>query len=230
MNLSGNRSRSGYFFIFNEPVAYQEALDLQETLHCARCEDRIADTVLVMQHQPVITLGRRGRTNYLQVPAAELSRRGIELYTASRGGDVTYHGPGQWVVYPILRLDALASGARGYLWSLEETALRTAADFGVISFRREGMSGAWTDTGKISAIGFHVRRGVTLHGMSFNVRHALVGFEYIVPCGLEGQSVAGLEAELGASCPAMSEVAERLIENFSSVTGLELQRSSKLPL
>jgi len=209
----------GRAVLYERPLAYAAALELQERLHAARCRDEIPDTVLVLQHQPVITLGRRGRTQHLHAGQDELRARGVELYTASRGGDVTYHGPGQWVLYPILRLTGRAAGAHGYLWNLEETAIRTAGAFGVTAYRREGMNGAWTASGKIAAIGFHVRRGVTLHGMSFNVRAALEGFEWITPCGLEGEQVAGLETLLGSGCTSMTEVARCLVAQFSAVMG-----------
>lgn len=208
---------------FDRPVPYAAATALQESVHAARLAGDAPDTLLVLQHPPVITLGRRGRDRHLLAPREEIERRGIEVFTASRGGDVTYHGPGQWVLYPILRLSG-AGGAHGYLWRLEETAIRAAADFGVRAFRRDGMSGAWTDAGKIAAIGFHVKRGVTLHGMSVNVRGELAGFGAIVACGLVGQPVASLETAMGAGAPDMAAAREALVRRFAEVFGGRWER------
>lgn len=207
---------------FDRPVPYAEGVRLQEALHAERLADRMPDTLLILQHQAVVTLGRRGRDGHLRKSPAELAARGIELHLASRGGDVTYHGPGQWVVYPILRLGLNEADAHGHLWNLEEIAVRTCGDFGVRAWRREGMSGAWTEAGKIAAIGFHLKRWVTIHGMSFNVDPDPGGFEVIVPCGLVGERVASLRALLGSRCPTLPEVRERLARNFESVCGRAL--------
>ncbi len=207
-----------------DPVPYDTALRWQESLHAARVAGRIPDTVLILQHAPTITLGRRGRDNFLLRAPAELEARGIAVRHASRGGDVTYHGPGQWVLYPILKLGSGGADAHGHLWNLEEVAIRTCRAFGVEATRRPGMSGAWTAQGKIAAIGFLLKRWVTLHGMSFNVRGALDGFRLIVPCGLVGQPVATLETALGAACPAMDAARDRLLDEFETVCGRTLRR------
>lgn len=148
---------------------------------------------------------------------------GIELFHAERGGDVTYHAPGQWVLYPILRLGTRAADSHGYLWNLEEVALRTLADFGVHGFRRAGKNGAWIEQGKVAAIGFRLKRWVTFHGMSFNVCLDLSGFQTIVPCGLVGQPVASLQTALGATCPPLTAVRDRLLANFSSICARDLE-------
>jgi len=208
--------------IFEDPVAYGEGVRIQKKIHAARLAKAIPDTLLVMQHQPVITLGRRGRDNYLTVDSTELENLGIDYHVSSRGGDITCHGPGQWVLYPIIKLEGQSASARGYLWNLEEIAIRTASDFGVCAYRREGMNGAWTDEGKIAAIGFHIKRWVTLHGMSFNAAAVPEGFSKIVPCGLEGQPVAALKTILGPQTPSMDAVAERLLQNFGAVCGRDI--------
>lgn len=210
-------------YLFEQPVKYADAFDLQKRVHAARMEDRIPDTVLCLQHTPVVTLGRRGRDKHLNVTPTELEARGIEYHLASRGGDITCHGPGQWVLYPIIGLKGAAADTHGYLWKLEEVAIRTAADFGVDAYRREGMNGAWADAGKIAAIGFHIKRWVTIHGMSFNAAAVPEGFGLIVPCGLEGQAVTSLKTVLGADCPAMDAVARQLLSNFAEVCGREIE-------
>ena len=207
---------------FNDPVPYQHGLDIQRRLLLARQESRIPDTVLILQHTPVVTLGNRGRDNYLLKTEAEYRELGIELFHAERGGDVTYHGPGQWVLYPILHLGGNEADSHGYLYNLEEIAIRTLGDFGVEGFRREGKSGAWTQAGKVAAIGFRLKKWVSFHGMSFNVENDLMGFGTIVPCGLEGEPVATMKTILGDSCPSMDEVHDALLRNFSNVCRRDL--------
>jgi len=209
---------------FKNPVSYQTGLDMQLRLLKARQEDRIPDTVLILQHQPVVTLGNRGRANYLLKTEAEYKAMGIDLFHAERGGDVTFHGPGQWVLYPILHLGGNEADSHGYLSNLEEIAIQTLADFGVKGFRKEGKSGAWTDAGKIAAIGFRLKKWVSFHGMSFNVSPDLSGFQTIVPCGLVGEPVASLETILGHSCPKMEQVGTSLLNHFSTVCHRKLER------
>ncbi len=208
---------------FDEPVSYQTGLDIQHRLLRARQADEIPDTVLILQHTPVITLGNRGRDNYLLKTPEEYKALGIDVFHAERGGDVTYHAPGQWVLYPIIYLGGSDADSHGYLWNLEEVALRTLADFGIQGFRREGKNGAWTEQGKVAAIGFRLKRWVAFHGMSFNVNLDLSGFQTIVPCGLVGQPVASMKTVLGDSCPSMEAVCDRLLANFSEVCGRELK-------
>jgi lipoyl(octanoyl) transferase len=211
---------------FPEPVPYAEGLRIQLALHEARLKEAIPDTVLFLQHRPVITLGRRGRTNHLLAQEAELKKHGIDLFEASRGGDVTYHGPGQMVMYPIMRLGKNGTDSHGYLSNLEEIAIRTCATYGVKAFRREGKSGAWTDGGKIAAIGFKLQRWVTLHGMSFNVEEGLGGFDLIVPCGLAGEPIASLRKLIGDQTPTVDAVAQVMADHFEAVCGRALERHS----
>lgn len=202
---------------FNTPVRYHAGVRIQEALVEARQRDAIPDTVLFLEHQPVITLGRRGRDQYLLASREALARQGIDLVQSSRGGDVTYHGPGQLVIYPILKLGTAEADAHGYLWNLEEVAIRTAASFGVEAFRREGMNGAWTRQGKLAAIGFHLRRWVSMHGMSFNVDLDLAGFNLIVGCGLVGEKVSSLREVLGSRAPTLAQVRDQACGHFAAV-------------
>ncbi|AKJ64401.1 lipoyl(octanoyl) transferase LipB [Kiritimatiella glycovorans] len=209
---------------FERPVPYSEARDIQLRLLEERRRERIPDTVLLLQHPPTITLGQRGRDHYLLKTPAEYRERGIEVHKAERGGDVTWHGPGQWVLYPILHLGGRGADSHGYLYNLEEVAVRTAGDLGVRAWRREGKNGAWTEAGKIAAIGFRLRRWVTFHGMSFNVMPDLSGFDTIVPCGLEGEKVASIETLLGSATPSMDRAGDALLENFEGVFDRTLTR------
>lgn len=209
---------------FNEPVPYKEGLDLQRRLLAARQNDEIPDTVLILQHTPTVTLGNRGRDNYLLKTEEEYREMGIDVFHVERGGDVTFHGPGQWVLYPILYLGGSEADSHGYLSNLEETAIRTLGDYGVEGFRREGKSGAWADAGKIAAIGFRLKKWVSFHGMSFNVCNDLMGFNTIVPCGLVGEPVATVKTILGEVCPEMDQVRDSLLNHFSEVCNRELER------
>ena len=208
----------------HDPVRYADGVRFQEALVAARQADAIPDTVLFLQHHPVITLGRRGRTQHLLASPDALARHGVDLATSSRGGDVTYHGPGQLVMYPILKLGSAEADSHGYLTNLEEVAVRTAADFGVTAYRRPGMNGAWTDAGKIAAIGFYLKRWVTMHGMSFNVDLDLAGFQFIVGCGLVGEKVSSLRQILGDRCPALDTVRDHLARHVEQVLGRSLSR------
>ncbi len=217
MPVSSPKNIKAYALYFETPQSYHPCAKLQERLVAARIAGLIPDTVLFLEHRPVVTLGRRGRENYLKHSYEQFRDMGIEVVQATRGGDVTYHGPGQLVMYPILQLGSVEADAHGYLSNLEETAIRTAADFGVKAFRREGMNGAWTEAGKMAAIGFRLKRWVSSHGMSFNVDVDLAGFNTIVPCGLEGLPVASLQTLLGDQCPTVTKVRERMSAHFESV-------------
>ena len=208
--------------VFRRLVPYAEGILLQEQLVRARIEERIPDVVLFLEHAPVITLGARSRPGHVLLSPAELDARRIGLCRTSRGGDVTFHGPGQLVMYPILRLGEREADAHGYLRNLEEIAIRTAGDFNVRAFRREGLTGAWTRGGKLAAIGIRFKRWVTFHGMSFNVSPDLSGFSAIVPCGLHGESVTSLRELLGGAAPSVSVVRERMARHFADVCGRPL--------
>ncbi|HMP75452.1 MAG TPA: lipoyl(octanoyl) transferase LipB [Kiritimatiellia bacterium] len=202
---------------FPSPVRYADGVRMQEALVAARQADRIPDTVLFLEHAPVITLGRRGRKNFLLATPEQLQQHGVDLVHSSRGGDVTYHGPGQLVMYPVIKLGTAEADAHGYLKNLEEIAIRTAAAFGITARRRPGMNGAWTDAGKIAAIGFHLKRWVTMHGMSFNVNLDLRGFSLIVGCGLVGERVSSLAEQLGERCPNLPAVRDVMARCFGEV-------------
>lgn len=209
---------------YKKCVPYQQGLDIQRRLLKARQENQIPDTVLILQHTPVVTLGNRGRDNYLLKTEEEYRALGIEVFHAERGGDVTFHGPGQWVLYPILYLGGNEADSHGYLNNLEEIAIRTLGDCGIKGFRREGKSGAWTDAGKIAAIGFRLKKWVSFHGMSFNVCNDLLGFNTIVPCGLVGEPVASVKSILGDASPTMEQIGESLLNHFSVVCNRKLER------
>lgn len=207
---------------FDEPLSYQDGLQIQECILEARIKDQISDTVLFLEHLPVITCGVRSKPEQILLSPEELKARQIEISKSSRGGAVTFHGPGQLIMYPIIKLGSNKADIHGYLHNLEEVAIRTAANFGVTAYRRPGMTGAWTDHGKLAAIGVRFKRWVTHHGLSFNVDLDLSGFSTIVPCGLTGEKVTSLKLLLGDKCPSVKKARESMSNHFSSVCARDL--------
>jgi len=203
-------------------VAYAEAAALQEALVEARRGGEAPDTLLLLEHPPVITLGRSARREHVLVDDARREALGIELHESGRGGDVTYHAPGQLVGYPILALPEGRRDAHLYLRSLEEALILSAADYGVRAARREGLTGIWVGERKLAAIGVRIGTGwITSHGFALNVTTDLAGFETIVPCGLENRGVTSLAELTGKRIP-LRETAARVAARAGEVFGLEV--------
>jgi lipoyl(octanoyl) transferase len=199
-------------------VSYADALELQKQLVEDRKAGRIPDQLLLLEHPPVITLGvkaRNDRSNILASPAT-LEAAGVEVFESGRGGDVTYHGPGQLVGYPILDLKPDRCDVHRYVRDLEEVMIHTAASFGVTATRVPGLTGAWIGPGKLAAIGVRIARWVTSHGFAFNVTTNLGHFDFIVPCGIRDRGVTSLETLLGRTVP-MVEVEDATIQGFEQV-------------
>ena len=197
-------------------VEYDDGLALQKTLVDARAAGAVPDTLLLLEHPRVITLGRGAKAHNILWPREELAARGVEVFETDRGGDVTYHGPGQIVGYPILDLKPDRKDVRKYVSSLEELMIRVAADYGVQATRVPGRTGIWTEAGKLGAIGVHISRWITSHGFAFNVRTDLADFAAIVPCGIADAGVASLQSLLG-DAPPIEEVEEALAARASEV-------------
>ena len=203
-------------------VPYRDALHLQEELVGRRRAGEAPDTLILLQHPHVITLGSSSDPAHVLVDDAERERLGIELYETGRGGDVTYHGPGQLVAYPILDLKPDRRDVHAYLRDLEAVLIRVATSFGVQAERSEGATGVWTETGKLAAIGVRVSSGwITSHGVALNVRSDLTYFRTIVPCGIRDREVTSLERELGTA-PALEAVAESVVRHFAEVFDREI--------
>jgi lipoyl(octanoyl) transferase len=164
-----------------------------------RQRGEIADTLLLLEHEPVFTLGRNARAENVLLSREELEAQGFALFEVGRGGDVTYHGPGQAVGYPILDLQPDRKDVHRYVRDLEEVMIRTCADFGVTAERVKGLTGAWVGHDKIGAIGVRLARWVTSHGFAFNVTTDLAPFGLVVPCGIRDRGVTSLERLLGRS-------------------------------
>ena len=201
------------------PVSHGLGERLQRELVAARIAGSIPDVLVLLEHAPVVTLGLQADRAHIRLSRAELSRRGIAMAQTRRGGDVTFHGPGQLVAYPVFRLDPGSRDVHAYMRLLEDVAITTAAEFGVTAYRRPGLTGAWTDGGKIAAIGVRFQRWVASHGMSFNVSIDLAGFDAIVPCGLAGEAVTSLGRILGACCPSLEAVREVMVCRFLERAG-----------
>ena len=179
-------------------VPYAEALDLQRALVEERRADRVPDTLLLLEHPHVLTLGAKLAAARAHVVAApgELAARGVEVFEAGRGGDVTYHGPGQMVAYPVLDLRPDRCDVHRYVRDLEDVMIRVAAEFGLRAGRVDGFSGAWIGDRKIGAVGVRISRWITSHGVAFNVSTDLDYFDLIVPCGIADKEVTSLAREL----------------------------------
>ena len=209
-------------------VDYSTALRLQKTLVDLRKAGQIGDTLLLLEHPPVITLGRNAKRANVLVSEEQAARAGVEICECDRGGDVTYHGPGQLVGYPIFDLRGFTPriGAVDFVRKLEEVLIRTCADFGVATHRMRGMTGVWTlrNEAKIAAIGIHISRGVTSHGFALNVSTDLSHFKLIIPCGIGDKPVTSLDSALGGAYPGIAvtpltldEVSESVALNFGRV-------------
>lgn len=219
-------------------ISYADGLRVQESIVAARKAGTIGDTLLLMEHPPVLTLGRNSTRANVLLSDEELERRGVELHETNRGGDVTYHGPGQLVGYPIFDLRGDLPGKKGphlgpvdFVRLLEEVLIRACAELGVMAQRVPKRTGVWTAVHpgaggtvlekKIAAIGVHVSQGVTSHGFALNVTTDLRDFQWIVPCGIADREVTSLEAE-AASVPTMDEAINVAAKCFGRVFGRQM--------
>jgi lipoyl(octanoyl) transferase len=216
-------------------VDYAEGLRLQQKLVDLRKSAQISDVLLLLEHSPVITLGRNAKSANVLHSTEELAARGVDVFESDRGGDVTFHGPGQLVGYPIFDLRGFEStqqsalstqplrrktlGAVDYVRRLEEVLIRTCGDFGIPTKRIAGLTGVWTErdpTAKIAAFGVHISRSVTSHGLALNVNTDLSYFNLIVPCGITTKPVTSMQKELGRELE-LDEVARAVSRNFGKV-------------
>ena len=201
-------------------VPFAPTLALQQQLVKQRQAQECPDTLLLLEHDPVFTLGRNARKQNVLLSDDALRRRGFEVHDIGRGGDVTYHGPGQLVAYPILELEADRRDVHRYVRDLEEVMIRTCAAYGVSATRVEGLSGAWVGRSKIGAVGVRIARWVTSHGVAVNVANDLQPFELIVPCGIADRGVTSLERETQRPIP-VGDVMTTLASHVASVFGRE---------
>ena len=183
----------------------------------------------MLEHRPVITLGRGAKQEHVLASRELLAQQGVELYETGRGGDVTYHGPGQLVGYPIVDLNPDRRDVRRYVNALEEVMIGIAAAYGLCAGRIAGLNGAWLGERKLGAVGVRIRRWVTMHGFALNVSTSLDAFDLIVPCGIKGKSVTSLAHELGRE-PPMPEVKDIAMQQFARVFDANVEQHSGAPL
>jgi lipoyl(octanoyl) transferase len=210
-------------------VPYDEALELQTRLQRARIRGRVGDVMLVLEHPPVLTLGRSASEANILAGQEQLEAAGFTVHAIGRGGDVTYHGPGQVVGYPILDLRPDRRDVRRYVADLEETMIRTAADYGLDAGRVPKLNGTWIGHRKIGAVGVRISRWVTMHGFAFNANTDLSHFGLIVPCGIQDKGVTSLKAELGREVD-LAEVEDRLVGHFAGLLDAERIEGGEDPL
>jgi lipoyl(octanoyl) transferase len=217
-------------------VPYAEGLEVQRRVVAARKAGAIGDTLLLLEHPPVLTMGRNSKREHVLASEELLQAKGIALHEINRGGDVTYHGPGQLVGYPIVDLRGELPGKKGphlgpvdFVRLLEEVLIRTCGEFGVLAQRIPGRTGVWTLASgtipekKLAAIGVHVSQGVTSHGFALNVTTDLRDFEWIVPCGIADREVTSLELESPVEpMPSFDEVLQTTARNFGKVFGRQM--------
>lgn len=210
-------------------IRYAAAVTMQERVVTARKAGAIGDVLLLCEHPHVITLGRNGNRENLLASENVLKQKGVELHETNRGGDVTYHGPGQLVGYPILDLGAIRKDVRWYVRMLEEVMIRATAEFGIDAGREEGKIGVWVgDAGrseKLAAIGVHLSRWITSHGFAYNVSTDLRYFDLMVPCGIAGRKATSLEKLLGRAV-GREEPSEKITRSFGEIFGLEMKNTS----
>ena len=199
---------------------YQEAWELQRALAAERAQGGANDSLLLLEHPPTYTLGRRGQESDLLLPKGDLERRGATVFHVDRGGEVTYHGPGQLVGYPIVALGGWGGPLR-YVRALEAALTGALAEFTIRAEMVEGLTGVWVGGRKIAAIGVRISRGITSHGFALNVSTDLSWFQHIVPCGIQDGKVTSLAWELGHPVP-LKEVAIAVAERFGAEMGFSM--------
>ncbi len=214
-------------------TGYAEACELQKRTAAARKANVIEDVLLLCEHPHVITLGRNGKRENLLASEHVLRQKGVELHATDRGGDITYHGPGQIVGYPILNLGAIRRDVVWYVRTLEEAMIRATGEFGITAGREPGKTGVWVKSGntdeKLAAIGVHISRWVTSHGFAYNVSTDLRYFDLIVPCGIADRKATSLEKLLGRGVDK-KEVAPRIARHLGELFGLEMKTATRQEL
>ncbi len=203
-------------------IQYKKALQIQESLQLLRMQDKIDDTLILLEHYPVITLGRRGKHSNIKIPEIDLEKQEVNIYEVSRGGDVTYHGPGQLVGYLIFDLRKHGKDIKKFIWKIEEVFISVLKEYGIDSYRDENIyTGVWIGDAKITAIGISVSRWITMHGFSFNINTNLMHYNWINPCGIINKGITSLENIIGEKLD-FSRVVDRVIFYFSEIFKLNV--------
>jgi len=207
-------------------MPYEEALTLQEHLVAKRSQGEIRDTLILLEHPPVVTITRKKTASDILAPLEKLRNEGIAIYKTNRGGDITYHGPGQLVGYPILDLKNHGKDLHRYVHTIEETLINLLKDFDVEGHRESGYPGVWVNDEKIAAIGIAVKKGwISMHGFSLNVDPRLDHFSLIIPCGIKDKGVTSLRKVLGKTVDKQ-QVRQRLMRHFSHMFHLDMVKAA----
>lgn len=225
--MSPQNTHLGYYFRMGL-VAYEDALRLQNRLVQARIEEKIKDLLLILQHPPVITIGKSGKRENILVPQEILQQKGVKAIYTDRGGDVTFHGPGQLILYPILNLRQFGLSVQDYVWRLEETVIRLLDHFGIKGERIEKWRGVWVKGEKIASLGIHLSHWVSKHGLALNVHPDLNYFDLINPCGT-GRRATSLAKILKEEL-AMEMIEELIVKYFGEVFNIDLIEEHLLKL
>jgi lipoyl(octanoyl) transferase len=203
-------------------IDYKEALDIQEQLQIDRLENKIDDTLLLLEHYPVITLGKRGKYSNIKIQTNILKENDVNVYEVSRGGDVTYHGPGQLVGYLIFDLKNHGKDIKNFVWKIQEVFIRfMKMEYGIESYRDDGVyTGVWVGNDKITAIGIAISHWVTMHGFAFNINTDLDHYKWINPCGITDKGITSLE-KLSGSKQNINYVTDKIVTLFCEIFGME---------
>ncbi len=210
-------------------IGYEEAYELQKKIWADKAAGKEEDALLLLEHTPTLTLGKSGKLKNLLVEREELEDKKISLYFTDRGGDITYHGPGQLVAYPIIDLRKRGKDIHRYINELQEVVIKTLSDFSIRGERDQKYVGVWVGEDKICAMGVAVHKWITMHGLALNVDPDLKAFSFITPCGIAGRGVTSM-AKLKESPPFMEEVIDRFIAHFSQIFSMTLEPGSIDPL
>lgn len=203
---------------------YKETWDLQRAIHENRVNNRVPNTLILVEHNPVITMGKSGQQDNVLFPVHFLREKGVDFYHIERGGDATYHGPGQLVGYPIFNVRDGLAGIKPFISKIEESIIATLVDFDIKAEKREKMIGVWTEKGKICSVGVAVKRWVSFHGFALNVNTDLAYFDLIVPCGLKNVEMTSMQQILGREI-SMDEVKKSIIIKFGKVFNQDISKT-----
>lgn len=206
-------------------IEYQAAYDLQRRLHAQVVAGELPDLFLLLEHPHVYTLGRRGQQSDILAPESVLARLNVDTHFTDRGGETTYHGPGQLVGYPIINLRRWGGGVRDYVETLERTLIAALGEYGIHAHTEDKPTGVWVEDAKIAAIGVRVSRHVTMHGFALNVSTDLSFFDHIVPCGMPGAQVTSMAQELNRDV-AVSDVMPALVQAVGRQFGMRMETAS----
>ena len=202
---------------------YKEVWNLQKSIHEKRVGERLPNTLLLVEHNPVITMGKSGQQSNVLFPVDFLKEKGVDFYHIERGGDATYHGPGQLVGYPIFNVRDGLAGIKPFITGIEDSIISALLHFGIRAYKKDNMIGVWAESGKICSIGVAVKKWVSFHGFALNVNTDLSYFDLIIPCGLKNIEMVSMQKILGKEL-AMGEIKESIVHSVGAVFKQDIKR------